>query len=119
LISINTGQHRNAHAQLTYVRASILGRLTDKVLPVTGGAVGAVGAGAACADRMIEAGAKVAIVDLQDEAGRTMSTQHAGNVCYLRVDVPVDPEAAAANAGRVATIGRLDVLIKNAGNTCR
>ena len=93
-----------------------MGRPSDKVLPVTDGAIGA---SAACLARMIEAGAKVAIAGLQDETGRTMSRQHAGNVCYLRADVPAEAEVAAASAGCVAAFGRLDVLLKNDGNTCR
>ena len=89
-----------------------MGRLSGKVALVTGGAVGI---GAACVVRMIEAGARVAIVDLHDDTGRKLAAQLGENARYFRADVSVEAEVAAAIAGTVAAFGRLDVLVNNAG----
>jgi NAD(P)-dependent dehydrogenase (short-subunit alcohol dehydrogenase family) len=89
-----------------------MGRLDGKVALVTGGAVGI---GAACATRMVEAGAKVAIVDLHDDTGRKLATQLGDNARYFHADVSLEAEVAAAIAGTVAAFGRLDVLVNNAG----
>ena len=89
-----------------------MGRLSGKVALVTGGAVGI---GAACVARMIEAGAQVAIVDLHDDIGRKLAAQLGDNARYFHADVSVEAEVAAAIAGTVAAFGRLDVLVNNAG----
>jgi NAD(P)-dependent dehydrogenase (short-subunit alcohol dehydrogenase family) len=89
-----------------------MGRLDGKVALVTGGAVGI---GAACATRMVEAGARVAIVDLHDDTGQKLAAQLGGNARYFHADVSVEAEVAAAIAGTVAAFGRLDVLVNNAG----
>ncbi|HEY8683881.1 MAG TPA: SDR family NAD(P)-dependent oxidoreductase, partial [Rhodanobacter sp.] len=89
-----------------------MGRLSGKVALVTGGAVGI---GAACVRRMIEAGARVAIVDLHDDTGRKLAAQLGGSARYFHADVSVEAEVAAAIAGTVAAFGRLDVLVNNAG----
>jgi NAD(P)-dependent dehydrogenase (short-subunit alcohol dehydrogenase family) len=91
-----------------------MGRLSGKVALVTGGALGI---GAACVTRMIEAGAKVAIVDLHDGTGQALARQHGGNARYFHADVSVEAEVAAAIAGTVEAFGRLDVLVNNAGIT--
>lgn len=89
-----------------------MGRLSNKVALITGGAVGI---GAACVSRMIEAGAKVAIVDVDDESGRTLAAQHGANASYLHADVSVEAEVAAAIDGCIDAFGRLDIVVNNAG----
>jgi NAD(P)-dependent dehydrogenase (short-subunit alcohol dehydrogenase family) len=89
-----------------------MGRLSGKAALVTGGAVGI---GAACVDRMIEAGAQVAIVDLHDDAGQKLAARLGDNARYFHADVSKEAEVAAAIAGTVAAFGRLDVLVNNAG----
>ncbi|WP_426663905.1 glucose 1-dehydrogenase [Rhodanobacter aciditrophus] len=89
-----------------------MGRLDGKVALVTGGALGI---GAACARRMMEAGARVAIVDVLDEAGRTLADQLGEHACYLHADVSVEAEVERAVKDTVARFGHLDVLVNNAG----
>ena len=92
-----------------------MNRLQDKIVIVTGGAVGI---GAACARRMAGEGAKVAILDRSDTAGRELAADLVGHGCqarYIRADVASEAEVAAAIDGVVAQFGRLDVLVNNAG----
>lgn len=89
-----------------------MSRLDGKVALVTGGAMGI---GAACARRMTEAGAHVAIVDVLDEAGRALASELGERACYLHADVSVEAEVERAVHDTVARFGRLDVLVNNAG----
>jgi NAD(P)-dependent dehydrogenase (short-subunit alcohol dehydrogenase family) len=89
-----------------------MGRLDGKVALVTGGALGI---GAACVRRLVEAGARVAIVDLHDEAGGQLAARFGERARYFHADVAVEADVAAAVAGTVAAFGRLDVLVNNAG----
>ena len=89
-----------------------MGRLNGKVALVTGGALGI---GAACARRMMEAGARVAIVDVLDEAGQALAHELGEHACYLHADVAVEDEVAQAVKDTVTRFGHLDVLVNNAG----
>ena len=89
-----------------------MGRLSGKVALVTGGAVGI---GAACVRRMLEAGAQVAIVDLHDGPGQQLAAEFGDDARYFHADVAVEADVAAAITATVAAFGRLDVLVNNAG----
>jgi NAD(P)-dependent dehydrogenase (short-subunit alcohol dehydrogenase family) len=89
-----------------------MGRLSGKVALVTGGAVGI---GAACVRRMLEAGARVAVVDLRDGPGQQLATEFGDGARYFHADVAVEADVAAAITATVAAFGRLDVLVNNAG----
>jgi NAD(P)-dependent dehydrogenase (short-subunit alcohol dehydrogenase family) len=89
-----------------------MNRLKGKVAVVTGGAVGI---GAACATRMVEEGASVAILDVHDDAGRALADRLGEAARYFHADVAVEADIAAAIAGVVEAFGRLDVLVNNAG----
>jgi len=91
---------------------AIMGRLDGKSALVTGGAMGI---GEACVRRMVEAGARVAIVDVHDEAGRRLAGELGERARYLHADVSIEAEVAAAVAATVDAFGRLDVLVNNAG----
>ncbi|WHZ18099.1 MAG: Oxidoreductase, short-chain dehydrogenase/reductase family [Rhodanobacteraceae bacterium] len=92
-----------------------MNRLAGKVAVITGGAMGI---GAACARRMAQEGARVAILDIHDEAGGKLARELAGadeGAIYLHADVASEREVAAAIDAAAAKFGRLDVLVNNAG----
>ena len=93
---------------------TFMSKLKGKVVLITGGARGV---GAETARRLVAKGAKVVLVDLDREplaaleselGAGTNATSIVGNVTSLE-----DMEAAVAHA--VATFGRLDVAMANAG----
>ncbi len=81
--------------------------LTDRVAVVTGAASGI---GAAIAQRLRRAGAKVLVADLTD------ATQEAARwgCDFRRVDVSDEAQIAAMLDATVAAHGRLDILVSNA-----
>jgi NAD(P)-dependent dehydrogenase (short-subunit alcohol dehydrogenase family) len=88
------------------------GRLTGKVAVITGGASG-IGAGTAT--RFVEEGAAVVVADIQGDAGRAVADR-LGDACrFVRTDVTVESEVAAAVDLAVAEFGRLDCMFNNAG----
>jgi NAD(P)-dependent dehydrogenase (short-subunit alcohol dehydrogenase family) len=86
-----------------------------KVALVTGGASGI---GEACVLALARAGARVAIVDLNQERGAKLveqATEAESEAIFLRVDVS-DPQAVEQMvADTIATFGRLDIAVNNAG----
>jgi meso-butanediol dehydrogenase/(S,S)-butanediol dehydrogenase/diacetyl reductase len=90
------------------------GRVTGKVALITGGGSGI---GEATAKRFCQEGAKVVVVDINEEAAQraVRALQAAGGqASAFRADV-ADPKAAEAMiAHAVNTFGRLDVLHNNA-----
>jgi 3(or 17)beta-hydroxysteroid dehydrogenase len=92
-----------------------MNRLDGKVAFISGAARGI---GAATAQLMVEAGAKVAIADVLDERGRETAQTLAGTgeaVLYLHLDVTREEDWTAAIAATVARFGGLDILVNNAG----
>ncbi|MGH9066745.1 MAG: 3-oxoacyl-ACP reductase FabG [Acidimicrobiales bacterium] len=92
-------------------------RFTDRVAVVTGAAQGI---GAATAVRLASEGATVAVVDItEDRCRQTVSQieQGGGRALAVGCDVSSGPAVAAAVERVVAELGRLDVLVNNAGIT--
>ena len=89
-------------------------QLDGKVALVTGAAVG-IGAG--IAERFVEAGASVAIFDINGEAARERADQlrAKGQVLAIQGDVASEESARDAVERTVAQFGALDVLVNNAG----
>ena len=89
-------------------------RLDGKVALVTGGAAG-IGAG--IAERFVEAGASVAIFDINGEGARRHADRLRGKGPVLALEGDVASEHAARQAVEqtVAQFGSVDVLVNNAG----
>ena len=91
------------------------GRLIDKVAIITGGAGGA---GRAASRLFAHEGARVAIFDLQEEAGvRTVAEIESagGDAQFYRTDVSRETDVTAAVATVANRYGRIDVLFNHAG----
>lgn len=87
-------------------------RLEGKVAVITGGANG-IGEGTV--RRFVEEGAKVVIADLQTEPGEALCAELGAVTRFIRTDVTVEADVAAAVDLAVAEFGRLDVMYNNAG----
>lgn len=83
-----------------------------KTAIVTGGAQGI---GAACARRLADAGARVALWDVDQENGQSLAAELGGQALFVRCDVSSKADVDAALATTVARFGRVDQLVNNAG----
>ena len=93
--------------------------LENRVAVVTGGASG-IGFGVA--ERLAEAGAKVALLDIDADRGREAAeklSQAGFQVSYHHCDVTVDEDCKRATQEVVSTYGAIDILFNNAGVTFR
>ena len=88
------------------------GQLEGKVAVVTGGASGI---GEATVRQFVAEGAQVVIADLQEGPGEDLADELGDAARFVRTDVAVESEVAAAIAAAVDGFGRLDVLYNNAG----
>jgi 3(or 17)beta-hydroxysteroid dehydrogenase len=89
-----------------------MNRLDGKVALISGAARGI---GAQTARLMAEAGAKVAIGDVLDEAGRQTAAVIGGDAFYTRLDVTSEADWQAAIAAVTGHFSGLDILVNNAG----
>jgi NAD(P)-dependent dehydrogenase (short-subunit alcohol dehydrogenase family) len=90
-------------------------RVQDQVCIVTGGSLGI---GRACAQRLAEEGARVAIFDVLDAEGEALVQAlraQGSNAAYWHVDVSEEAAVASAIGEVVARFGALHVLVNNAG----
>lgn len=89
-----------------------MGRLAGKRALVTGAGSGI---GRAIAARFVLEGAKVAFVDLHEDAVRESCAEAGGETLALTADVSSEDAIAASVAEVTAAWGGLDVLVANAG----
>ncbi|MFN4203350.1 MAG: SDR family NAD(P)-dependent oxidoreductase [Tabrizicola sp.] len=90
-------------------------RLANRVVLVTGGANGA---GAASVRLFCEEGARVAIVDRDEPAGRSLAEAQVRSgypAVFICADVSRPDQAERAVADTLAAFGRIDVLFNHAG----
>ncbi len=87
-------------------------QLKDKGVLVTGGASGL---GAACVRLLTEAGARVVIVDLNEEAGTALAKELGATARFVRTNVTVEDEVQAAVQAAVEHGNGLSVAINCAG----
>ncbi|GAA0645326.1 SDR family oxidoreductase [Brevundimonas lenta] len=86
-------------------------RLDGQVALVTGGA-GILGR--VFCRALVEAGAKVAVVDLLEDAARDAASEHGEAAAGFGCDVSDPASVKAAVAAVMARFGRIDVLVNNA-----
>lgn len=89
--------------------------MKSKVVIVTGGAAGI---GKATALRFGQAGARVAVWDMSEEAGQAVAAEIAaggGEAGFWKVNVAETASVQAGMDGVIARWGRVDVLVNNAG----
>ncbi len=92
-----------------------MGKLQDKVAVITGGASGI---GAATARLFVSEGAKVVLVDLNEEKGKAFESElKALNAEALFVKANITSEAEVANIFKqtIDTFGKADIVFNNAG----
>ena len=87
-------------------------RFKDKVVLVTGGAGGI---GKATAERFAEEGAIVIICDLNEEAGQATADSLGSNAKFYKVNTANRQDVQTWVDDVIATYGRIDVLVNNAG----
>jgi len=87
-------------------------RLAGKTAIVTGAASGF---GRAIAERFVREGARVAIVDLNEDGARAVATELGVDAVAVCCDVSIGAQVDAAVASTTATFGKVDIVVNNAG----
>ena len=87
-------------------------RLEGKVAAITGAASGF---GAAAARLFVNEGCKVALGDIQEDAGAAIAADLGDSAVFIRCDVTSEDDVAALVDAAVSAFGRLDVMFNNAG----
>ncbi|OGO15590.1 MAG: oxidoreductase [Chloroflexi bacterium RBG_13_68_17] len=90
--------------------------LKDKCVLITGGAGGI---GEATARRFLEEGSRVTVLDRDEAACRRLEGRLPGLTAVVRADVSDPPAVARAFESLDRELGRLDVLVNNAGISVR
>lgn len=89
-----------------------MGRLTDRVAVITGGASGI---GAAAAEKLVSEGAIVVLGDIQEEAGAEMISKLGDRSRFKLCDVRSEDQVEALVQSAIDEFGKLDIMFNNAG----
>ncbi|HTV50684.1 MAG TPA: SDR family NAD(P)-dependent oxidoreductase [Steroidobacteraceae bacterium] len=87
-------------------------KIADALAVVTGGASGL---GQAVARHFIEAGGRVAVLDIHDEAGQRIAADLGSRAVFIRCDVTSEANVDAAMQSARERLGGLNVLVNCAG----
>ena len=87
-------------------------RLEGKVAAITGAASGF---GATTARLFVAEGCKVALGDIQEEAGRAVAAELGDAAMFTRCDVTAEEDVANLVDTAVSAFGKLDIMFNNAG----
>lgn len=87
-------------------------RLEGKVAAITGASSGF---GAATARLFVSQGCKVALGDIQEEAGRAVADELGDSAVFTRCDVTAEEDVANLVDTAVRAFGKLDIMFNNAG----
>lgn len=110
--------HRDLHSvqeKRLFKGVSCMGKLQDKVAIITGGASGI---GAATAQLFVAEGAKVVLVDLNEEKGKAFAAElqaTGAEAMFIKANVTDEQEVAAIYQTTIEAFGKVDVLFNNAG----
>jgi 3(or 17)beta-hydroxysteroid dehydrogenase len=88
------------------------GRVEGKVALVTGAASGL---GKAAVRMLAREGARVVVTDVNESGGREVAEALGERACFWRLDVTQESDWETVVDGVLATFGRLDVVVNNAG----
>jgi NAD(P)-dependent dehydrogenase (short-subunit alcohol dehydrogenase family) len=91
-------------------------RMKNKFVVVTGGASGI---GAACCRLFAREGARVAVLDRDEQGARLLRDEIGGSAAAFRIDVAVEDDVREGMSAIAAEFGRIDVLVNNAGIAVR
>jgi len=89
-------------------------RLKDKVAIVTGGAQGF---GQAIAETFVREGARVAVLDLNEEGAKAVAKPLGRKAFGMKCDVSKGRDVERAVAKTIERYGRVDILVNNAGTS--
>lgn len=86
--------------------------IDNKVAVITGGASGL---GQATAERVLAAGGKVAIFDLDEQRGQAFAEAHPGKAIFVKVDVSDEASCQAGVAAVMEAFGAIHICVNCAG----
>jgi len=92
-----------------------MGKLQDKVAVITGGASGI---GAATARLFVSEGAKVVLVDLNEEKGKAFESELKAlnaEVLFVKANITSEEDVANIFKQTIDTFGKADIVFNNAG----
>ncbi len=85
--------------------------IKGRVAVVTGGAMGL---GGASVEALAAAGAKVVILDINEEAAKAQAAKFGDNAVYAKFDLGSEADADAGIKLAMDSFGRIDILLNNA-----